>query len=437
MKTVFINTFLVILGSMLFIQYAMGPLVINKFAEYCLHAKATAYYRHLAQGVYYMMEEDLLRFPESQRADRIKTLQSRFGYGISLKSYKNLALSKTQISLLHKGLIVVIGEGRYLYKQVGAGDLVLAMGPFSKEDRISLNVQLYIWLLITVILVPVTLLWIIPYWQRLRKISSTAIAFGNGDLNVRADVSARSSLAPIAIAFNSMAERIQQLITSHKDLTNDVSHELRTPISRIRFGLEMLKSSADPQKKEYYFDGLAADVNELEELVTELLTFARLNREKPELHFCVQNLESWLSQLMSESMPVENSARIQLFFNLDSGSYQVNFEPKYMARALGNLIQNGLCYSKSSLFITVEQEGDDCCIHIDDDGPGVPSKDWEKIFEPFARLDTSRDRATGGYGLGLAIVSRILAWHNGQISVGDSPLGGARFTLRWPGFVAD
>jgi len=126
-----------------------------------------------------------------------------------------------------------------------------------------------------------------------------------------------------------------------------------------------------------------------------------------------------------------------LFFNLDSGSYQVNFEPKYMARALGNLIQNGLCYSKSSLFITVEQEGDDCCIHIDDDGPGVPSKDWEKIFEPFARLDTSRDRATGGYGLGLAIVSRILAWHNGQISVGDSPLGGARFTLRWPGFVAD
>ncbi len=436
MKTVFLNTFFVILASVLFINLAMGPLIINKFVTYCLHDKNTAHDRHLAQGVYYMMEEDLLRLPQSKWADRIQILQPRFGYGISLAPYSHLALPETQVELLHKGRIAVIDEGRYLYKQVGDSDLVLGMGPIA-YIQLGYRVRMYIWLFITAILVPLTLLWIIPYWRKLRRISSAAIAFGNGDLNVRAEVSARSSLAPIAVAFNAMADRIQQLITSHRDLTNDVSHELRTPISRIRFGLEMLKSSADPEKQEYYFDGLKTDVNELEALVTELLTFARFNRDKPELHFSVQPLESWLSQLLSEFMPTESYIRYLVFFNISSPTCQVNFEPKYLARALGNLIQNGLCHARSQLFIIVERDNDDCCIHIDDDGSGVPLEDRKRIFKPFTRLDVSRNRASGGYGLGLAIVSRILTWHNGRVTVCDSPFGGARFTLRWPGFVEE
>jgi signal transduction histidine kinase len=80
------------------------------------------------------------------------------------------------------------------------------------------------------------------------------------------------------------------------------------------------------------------------------------------------------------------------------------------------------------------KEGQDGIVHVDDDGPGIPEADRERVFNPFTRLETSRNRKYGGYGLGLAIVDRVVKWHGGHVIVSDSPLGGARFTIRWPGF---
>ncbi|NNG00399.1 MAG: two-component sensor histidine kinase, partial [Desulfobacteraceae bacterium] len=82
--------------------------------------------------------------------------------------------------------------------------------------------------------------------------------------------------------------------------------------------------------------------------------------------------------------------------------------------------------------VSLCQEGAECVIHVDDDGPGIPVKDRSAVFEPFVRLDTSRKQNSGGYGLGLAIVRRIVHWHGGRAEVSSSDLGGARFTLRWP-----
>jgi signal transduction histidine kinase len=93
-----------------------------------------------------------------------------------------------------------------------------------------------------------------------------------------------------------------------------------------------------------------------------------------------------------------------------------------------------LCYTNHQVQIIVERNEDECCIHVDDDGPGIPPADRQRVFEPFVRLDASRSRMSGGYGLGLAIVSRILEWHDGRIAVTDSQLGGARFSVCWPGY---
>ncbi|MCP4104407.1 MAG: hypothetical protein GY749_02555 [Desulfobacteraceae bacterium] len=90
-------------------------------------------------------------------------------------------------------------------------------------------------------------------------------------------------------------------------------------------------------------------------------------------------------------------------------------------------------YACEEVNVTAEIQGTECVIHIDDDGPGIVAEDRERIFEPFVRLDTSRDRKSGGYGLGLAIARRIMQWHNGSVDTGSSLAGGARFTLRWPG----
>lgn len=121
-----------------------------------------------------------------------------------------------------------------------------------------------------------------------------------------------------------------------------------------------------------------------------------------------------------------------------SGNYFVNdvlarFDPRHLGRAVSNLVQNADRYGNGLVQVNLERQGQNLLIHVDDDGPGIPETDRERIFEPFARLDASRNRKSGGHGLGLAIVKRVVGSHKGQITVSSSPLGGSRFTLLWPG----
>jgi signal transduction histidine kinase len=106
-----------------------------------------------------------------------------------------------------------------------------------------------------------------------------------------------------------------------------------------------------------------------------------------------------------------------------------------MNRAVGNLVQNAVRYTRKRIHIILEQCDREAVIHVDDDGPGIPENDRKRIFEPFTRLDSSRSRISGGQCLGLAIVEQIAHWHSGSVTALDSPLGGARSSIRWPGFA--
>ena len=111
---------------------------------------------------------------------------------------------------------------------------------------------------------------------------------------------------------------------------------------------------------------------------------------------------------------------------------EVEAEERYLHRVLQNLVTNALRYAQSRIVMRVEESEDQVVIHVDDDGPGIPEHERERVFKPFARLDKSRHRASGGYGLGLSIVKRIVDWHGGEIRVDESPEGGARFTVTLP-----
>ena len=102
-----------------------------------------------------------------------------------------------------------------------------------------------------------------------------------------------------------------------------------------------------------------------------------------------------------------------------------------MPYALRNLLRNAFKYASKRILVSAERIGENVCIHVDDDGLGIPAEEREHIFSAFTRLDRSRDRATGGYGLGLAIARRVLELHGGTAIAGVAPLGGARFTLTW------
>ncbi|HVN71169.1 MAG TPA: ATP-binding protein [Desulfomonilia bacterium] len=424
----FLSIFLTIFAGSFILQQVLNY-TFKKMIEERLHV----YYVDLSRGPMKLMMEDLGRISREKWPGRMKEMQSYFGFPIALTPAREMQLSKDEMQSLMAGRIVVRKEGSLFHQRIPGSDYVLTLGEV-KEPGFNFSLQIFAWAMFASLVALLTLAWAIPFARKLKHISSSAIAFGRGDLSRRARVWKWSSLEPLAKSFNAMADRIELLISSHKDLTNAVSHELRTPISRIRFGMEMLQASADDFVRSPYIEGMAKDIDELDALVAELLTYTRLDRERPDLSFVDRPILPWLDEVIDDMKPLMGTLKVERIISREIDGVVLHIEPFMMARAVRNILLNASHHARARVAISVERLGEECLIRIDDDGPGVPEEGREEIFRPFVRLDASRDRKTGSHGLGLAIVARILTWHGGKASVSDSPLGGARFTLSWPAF---
>ncbi|MCF9009801.1 ATP-binding protein, partial [Pseudomonas carnis] len=240
----------------------------------------------------------------------------------------------------------------------------------------------------------------------------------------------RSTVRSLAGHFNQMAERIEGLIANQRELTNAVSHELRTPIARLSFELDQLRQQSDPRQSRALINDMYADLGELEEMVSELLTYASLEpgatqvtREQIEAH-------SWLDSVIGSVALEAEAEGVQLSLRTCEVDV-IQIEPRFMARAVINLLRNAIRYADRRVEVSLVKFGSGYEVRVNDDGPGVPLEGRTKIFEPFLRLDASRDRRTGGFGLGLALVKRVSQWHGGQVEVQDSEWGGASFRMTW------
>jgi len=221
-----------------------------------------------------------------------------------------------------------------------------------------------------------------------------------------------------------MATRIHRLIDAQNDMIRAVSHELRTPITRIRFRMAMIEGE---NEEEFY--GIERDLNVLEKLIDEVLTFSKLQRETPEL--CIESI--LLDELISElttSAKVVNPA-IELELPVATECY-VQADRRYLFRALENLLLNAQKYAIKKIVIGYSLTKEQQCIWIADDGAVIPKHERATIFDPFKRLDSSRDRQSGGYGLGLAIVKQVANWHKGTVEISNSESGGAKMIFSWP-----
>ena len=230
-----------------------------------------------------------------------------------------------------------------------------------------------------------------------------------------------------------MAERIAALIENQRSLTNAVSHELRTPLARLAFEVDLLRQDRSGARREHILQDMQADIDELESMVAELLVYARLERPTDDM-MPQETIDArdWLGDTLAQVDHLAQARAVRCVVHGDCPP-QVRLHRRYMSRALLNLVQNAVRYASRLVHVSLAARADGAYeLIVDDDGPGIPARDRDKIFEPFIRLDESRDRGTGGAGLGLAIVQRVAAAHHGDISVHGSPLGGARFILRWP-----
>jgi two-component system OmpR family sensor kinase len=279
------------------------------------------------------------------------------------------------------------------------------------------------------LLIPIAF-WSRAHWQGLQALSTVADEIGSGKLSARTKVKPGASIFPLAQRIDHMAGRIEGLVESQASLLHSVSHELRTPIARLEFALELLRPALPETVLAPRIDAMQADLAELEALVGELLGMARIGSERT-----VQCAPFALAPALAECVALLDSAggrRVEVEVAVDPAPGSVSGEQRLLMRAIGNVLRNARKYARSRITLSAHRVGGAIEIVVEDDGPGIPQAERERIFEPFYRLDRSRDRATGGFGLGLSIARKALELHGGSIRAEAATLGGARFVMHWP-----
>ena len=176
--------------------------------------------------------------------------------------------------------------------------------------------------------------------------------------------------------------------------------------------MEMLETADDKEERNQNILEIHKDIDELDTLVSELLIYERFDRETPCLELVELPVGPWMKDISRKAGKTSPHIRIQCHVFEPDQEYKILAEPRYMSRALGNLVQNAVKYAASRVDVRFEKTGSFCMIHVEDDGPGVPKADYQRIFQAFVRLDSSRSRNTGGvwHGSGHCRKNRGLAW---------------------------
>ncbi|MGB7327577.1 MAG: ATP-binding protein, partial [Rubripirellula sp.] len=265
-----------------------------------------------------------------------------------------------------------------------------------------------------------------PIARQFRIVEKTAIAITDGDFSARIDEGKRSRALPIVGAFNQMAERVESLLRSQKELLQAVSHELRTPLARIKFATELVRTADSQIKRDQRLDSIDEATDRLDDLVGELLDYSRLDEGAETATQEIVQVNELVADVISLYEPLY--PEIQFEFN-DSQVVELTTYRAGLSRAIGNLVSNAGKYATSNVMLSVSQDHDSMTVTVNDDGPGIAVPDREEVFKPFTRLTK---HAEPGSGLGLALVRRICRRLNGEVSVEESKLGGAKFVIRLP-----
>jgi two-component system osmolarity sensor histidine kinase EnvZ len=250
----------------------------------------------------------------------------------------------------------------------------------------------------------------------LRRLAVAADRFGKGRPIAFSKVEGALEVRQAAVAFIQMRDRIQRQISQRTEMLAGVSHDLRTPLTRMKLALELLGDGANVAE-------LKSDVAEMERLVHLYLDFARgEGTETP--------IETDLAPLLEDIAAAVRREGTEL--SLDQPSELiVPVRPNALRRCLGNLIANSARYG-SHVWLTSRSVEDGVDILVDDDGPGIPPSERDHVFQPFIRLDASRNPSTGGIGLGLTIARDVARSHGGDVRLETSPQGGLRARVHLP-----
>ncbi len=250
----------------------------------------------------------------------------------------------------------------------------------------------------------------------IRRLAAAAEAFGKGRDFEELTPSGATEVRRATAAFVAMSRRIRRFISQRTDMLSAASHDLRTPLTRMKMELELLPSGVS-------VDGLKTDIADMEQLIDRYLDFIRGEGEE-------QPLLTDLGRVLEETAEAARRSRLRVTLT-STAKGDIMLRPTAIKRCFDNIVSNAARHAQS-LDISASRNDETLTVLFDDDGPGIPLDKREEVFGAFVRLESSRNKVTGGLGLGLTLVRDVVLSHGGSIQLDDSPSGGLRVRVRLP-----
>ncbi|MFZ5888568.1 MAG: ATP-binding protein [Chloroflexota bacterium] len=278
--------------------------------------------------------------------------------------------------------------------------------------------------------------------ERIHGLKAAAEKLAKGDLNIRVPVQGRDEVSVLANAFNQMAEQLQaadqkqrDLESMRRDLIAWVSHDLQTPLTSMRAILEAVADGVvdDPETVKRYLNTAQRDVRNLSALIDDLFQMAQLDAGGFPLNKANASLSDLVSDTLESFTELAKQNETTLEGNVDPEVDPVHMDTQAIGRVLNNLIGNALRHTvRGRVSVWVRRTSQGVEVTVSDTGEGIRAEDLQQVFERFYRGEKSRNRGTGGAGLGLAIARGIVRAHGGEITVESEVGKGTQFTFRLP-----
>lgn len=397
----------------------------------------------LESKVKHMLHNDIEPMSNEEKKRKLNHDISRMALDlqvvIDIISISDFAKSKTLDKLMQGDVVSVFMDNLYLYyKIIHDEPYILQVKAIDYEPSHSgFNIFLVIFYLAIAGVVYVVIL---PLSRDLKKIEQKILENDVLGVPVEVTLSRHSPMFSLANAYNKMSQRLHVAMSSQKEMTSAISHELRTPLARMKFSLEVAKNKINllPEVDNAIqnIESAKKDIHEMEALIRTLLNYATF-----EHGHSINKSNGDLAALMSEKIILLNKTNnITINFHTCGDVHNMYCDWRLMDIVITNLLANALRYAHQQVFITLSKLRKnngifEHMIIVEDDGIGVAKGDRDTIFNPFVRLYYDAKKSSSGFGLGLALVKRIMEWHSGEVFADDSELGGARFVVRWTGPV--
>jgi len=378
------------------------------------------------ESTFHLIEQRLASAPLEQREGIEAALTDDLGVGVRLLERDDVYMNQTSDQRL-PSLVDTDGNTSYLHDAESI-DAIIRLGPIAEPgDSLLLKLLPPLFYLSIFIVVG---LWLRPLLKDINVISDGAQRFAADYREPLSTAEQTTELTALAKNLDEMAARLSGVLRSQKELIAALSHEMRTPLARIRFAIAVIGNQDDAGLQKRLVD-LNDDVQEIDDLIASMLNYARLDHPDIKMHWQAVPSSAWLGQILGKS----RSGQVQIVGDTAEAPDKVRMDPRLMELALSNLLVNAGQYAGQQVRCSLAQAqaANEYVLTVEDDGKGIPEDVRGQVFKAFTRIDDSRNRETGGYGLGLAVVARVAELHGGTATVNSSPsLGGARFSISWP-----